>query len=115
VKLEPWGEVTGRVVDDAGRPVKDAFQTAQTHAACYTDLDQGASPLCPPNAHIPVAADGRFRLQGLAPGLKYRFWVFTTKRFQPDAKVELEVVVKPGETKDLGDIRLKPSPAAGGE
>jgi hypothetical protein len=106
VRLEPWGEAIGRLVDDTGRPVKDGFQTPLTDGACYTDLDQGASPVRPNRGNDQVPPDGRFRLGGLAPGLKYRFQFHTYKREREHGKAVLEVVVKPGEVKDLGDVRL---------
>jgi hypothetical protein len=106
VKLEPWGEATGRLVDDAGQPVKDGHQTAVTDEACYTDFAQGASPLCPTRGNEAVAPDARFRFSGLAPGLKYRFHFHTTKAFREHATATLEVVAKSGEVKDVGDVRL---------
>jgi RNA polymerase sigma factor (sigma-70 family) len=106
IKLEPWGEVTGRLVDDSGRPIQGSFQTAFSDGACYTDLARGASPVCQHGSLYEVAADGRFRLTGLAPGLKYGFHFYTYKRGREHTTAALEVVVKPSEVKDLGDVRL---------
>jgi hypothetical protein len=108
VRLGPWGEVTGRAVDESGRPAKDAYQMAITDQACFTDFDQGTSPLCPSRSATQIGPDGRFRFRGLVPGLKYRFGVFTNvpRTFQTHAMGEFEAVVKPGEVKDVGDVRL---------
>ena len=55
----------------------------------------------------PTDHDGRFHIEGLAPGIKYSAWVW-------DQKVDLigellsGVTVESGQTKDLGDLKLKP-------
>ncbi|OJW26733.1 MAG: hypothetical protein BGO49_18330 [Planctomycetales bacterium 71-10] len=105
LKLEPWGAVTGRVVDVAGRPVAAwPLQCPIPYRNPRHDLGGIHRPIAPTDA------EGRFRIEGLAPGRKYTFisWVR-----QPDGNggrevvVAKDVVVKAGESRDLGDVVLK--------
>jgi RNA polymerase sigma factor (sigma-70 family) len=99
VRLQPWGSATGRIVDDRGRPQSGLELTGSTPNR--SELDSGMPP-----RRATVGADGRFRFQGLVPGLRYsasvlelggygRRWAFRGLR------------VGPGETRDLGDIKLQ--------
>jgi RNA polymerase sigma factor (sigma-70 family) len=108
VKLEPWGEAFGRLVDESGKPVSDGVAIAGDDGARYGDLSLGASPLVPANTTIAVRTDGRFRFRGLIPGLKFKIFVHRSKNGREVAKQEFEIVTKSGEVKDLGDFVLKP-------
>ena len=44
--------------------------------------------------------EGRFRIDGLIPGVKYNLWV---------GNQDFPVTVKSGESRDLGDVRTKPA------
>jgi hypothetical protein len=54
--------------------------------------------------------DGKFRIDGLAPGLKYGLSVTKESiyRLQVRGKDLENLMVRPGQTKDLGDIEVKP-------
>jgi hypothetical protein len=85
VRLEPCGEVIGRVVDRAGKPVVGM-------SFFFGRGDNGLT------ASAKTDFQGRFRAT-LVPGLKYP----VPRRLTRDL-VELEV--GPGQVKDLGDLRL---------
>jgi hypothetical protein len=52
--------------------------------------------------------DGTFRVEDLAPGLKYRFMLYKGMyALPPDGPAGTGVTVKEGETKDLGDVTVK--------
>ena len=56
-------------------------------------------------------ADGRITLPVLIPGATYRFIDYTTVvRGQTGPEIRKEFTVKPGETLDLGDIRIEKPP-----
>jgi hypothetical protein len=61
-------------------------------------------------------AEGRFSVAGLVPGLKYHLaWPETDSAFEPDqikwkGLAFSNLVLKPGESKDLGDVKLQPFP-----
>ena len=62
--LQPWGTVVGRVVDEEGKPRTDVeiFSTIRERP----DPERGDLEDKPT-----VDAQGRFRIEGLVPGVKY--------------------------------------------
>jgi protocatechuate 3,4-dioxygenase beta subunit len=82
VKLQPCGSVSGRFVDQDGQPVAGVRFTLQGVGGLTTDKE------------------GRFRAQGLVPGLRCRI-------FGPKVLGVGEVVVEPGKNKDLGNIKIR--------
>ena len=99
VRLQPWGVVTGRVVDDRGRPQFGLVLTGSTPGR--SELDSGILP-----RRATLAADGRFRFEGLVPGLSYSASVLEDGAYGY-RRAFRGVRVGPGETKDLGDIKLE--------
>lgn len=89
VQLEPWGTVTGRLVTAEGEPVTDAN--------IYAGSRQGRPD-----------KDGKFRIDGLAPGLKFGLNAIKSPYLlQILSKNASDLTIKPGETKDLGDVQVK--------
>jgi RNA polymerase sigma factor (sigma-70 family) len=94
VRLQRCGTMTGRVVDRDGQPM--AGLVVQFYLQRYYRYYGGA------DRKATTDRDGRFRIDGLVAGEKYgskpkndiNFWPL----FRP-------VVVKPGETKDLGEAK----------
>jgi len=110
VQLNRWGTVTGRLLDGQGKPLKDVSVELQ-----YPVLP--APGMRPWDEVVQTDADGRFRVEGLAPGLKHELALERTS--QTSAKDDKEDVVTysaddrltalsvpAGEIKDLGDIRV---------
>ncbi len=88
--MQPWSAVHGRLLDAEGNPVRNARVYGNTMPEdCRTD-DQG-----------------RFRVEGLVPGDRYDL---TYGKDNPSMSGSLlkGFVGKPGEVRDLGDVRLKP-------
>jgi hypothetical protein len=91
VRLEPWGSVTGRLVAPDGMPM--------------TNVSVGAGL-----QRVQPGKDGKFRIDRLAPGMTYGLSVIK----EPSYSLEIinkgtdNLKVRPGETKDLGDIEVKP-------
>jgi protocatechuate 3,4-dioxygenase beta subunit len=92
VKLEPWGIVTGRLVTEDGKPQSGV-------------LLQIVDRLLPNNDYQ-TDKDGRFRIEGLASGEKYTLEV--VKNGKPTARLLTGLTVKSGETRELGNIQVKP-------
>jgi RNA polymerase sigma factor (sigma-70 family) len=92
VRLEPWGSVTGRLVaPDAESLTKVVVEVGSLHRA------------------LP-GKDGKFRIDGLAPGQRYGLRVLKVPVYvlEINGKGLDALKVGPGETKDLGDIEVKP-------
>jgi hypothetical protein len=81
VRIQPWGTITGRIVDHDGQP-------------------RGGLELF----GIRIGRDGRFRIEGLVPGRKYE--ASAVEGFRGLGTVFSDVTVAPGETKDLGDLKV---------
>ncbi len=129
VRLEPCGAAKARVVDPGGKPVMarsipgtiimrvtmvvtpgPPFSRASEKAGVLVADDDSLDRVDPSNyASEPVSdASGRITLPVLIPGATYRFIDYTTAvRGETGPALRKEFTVKPGETVDLGDIRIE--------
>jgi RNA polymerase sigma factor (sigma-70 family) len=146
IKLQPTGTVTGRLVDESGRPLEGAkFQVL------YEDGEGRMGILFPHGFQLPTRPEqsgvnrpsrlpdrsrlnagftteksdghGRFRLTELIPDLPFSLHALMTRPIENDPTGErrrivgiVEVTrssVSSGQTKDLGDLTVKPPPDAG--
>jgi hypothetical protein len=113
VRMQPWGTVTGRLVDENGKalPLKDAALPGRIPASLYmgnwrgtvTESDRSVGEH--PGAQTDL--EGRFRVERLVPGLRYTAEVYLERGGLAGLAFE-NLVVHPGEVRDLGDIRTKP-------
>jgi RNA polymerase sigma factor (sigma-70 family) len=116
VHLEPLGSLTGRVVDAQGKPwaglqVKVELTRLIT---AYKDLPWEVLDKLGPVLTVVQTTDrdGKFRIEGLLPGLKYNL-VVTEEEIRPGVRIiqYLEnVSVKPGKTLKAGDLKSKLTP-----
>jgi hypothetical protein len=97
VQLERAGAVIGRLVDADGKPRPDAGLGIYF---VRKDNDSTAT-------HLPVQIRtdraGRFCVEGLAPGVVYQ--IIAWRR----GTIADRLSIQPGETRDLGDVKGKPS------
>jgi RNA polymerase sigma factor (sigma-70 family) len=107
VRMEAWGVLTGRLVDGDGKPVAGVRLGWR-----YPSFP--APGMAPPAEPFTTDAEGRFRVEGLAPGMKFDV------TFPSDAKKATTFSagealkgqsLEPGQTKDLGDVRVTATPA----
>ncbi len=98
VRLEPWAEATGRVVDATGKP-----RPRVAISAYAKDKRRRGNGLVE-HRSVPTLTgdDGRFRLDGLAPGLAFRINV----QAADNARWLDLAPAAPGRTTDLGDISI---------
>jgi len=99
VRLRPAGTLTGRILGADGKPVAGATFWGTNAVTTPQDMINGSPAL--PQASYKTDQDGRFRIEGLAPGVKYYGLVFVPTR----ARLASDLTVGPGETKDLGDLK----------
>lgn len=103
LRLAPYGAVAGRLLDEDGEPLAKAM------------IGLGQARLMPPEFSATTGNDGRFRLDGLVPGLAYAV-VLRRQGGQMGQRgmhqLATDVVVEPGKTTDLGDLDLKPKAMA---
>jgi RNA polymerase sigma factor (sigma-70 family) len=106
IKLQPWGSVAGRILDDEGRPRKGMFIGSPGGSENKHPETHDILPGSDWNQGVRVGDDGRFRVEGLVPGLKYS----ATARagFEAFGDLFVDVTVAPGEARDLGDLKVQP-------
>ncbi len=101
IRLQPWGTITGRIIDDEGQPLRRLQILNIDGSFPKRPAEQGILP-----GDVRLGSDGRFRAERLVPGLKYG----ASGLDQPRLYGELfrDVTVAPGEVKDLGDLKIVP-------
>ncbi len=92
VTLQPWGTLTGRVVDEDGEPLGEGF--------LYPTRFRSGYPR--------VGKDGRFRVECLVAGKSYQFDFLLESGRRFGGTLLKDVKVSPGEVKDVGDVVPKP-------
>jgi hypothetical protein len=92
VTMQPWGVLTGRIVDVDGQPAPEGIlmSVADNHGTDET-----------------IGPDGRFRIEGLIPGKPYDLELLSRERILRGYFARA-VKLSPGETRDLGDVAPKP-------
>ncbi len=119
VKMKPWATVSGRLLDADGKPIANADlafteipvrkpgQPMALDAGLHVVQHIAGQPRLDPRTD----EQGRFRVERLVPGLKYNLALIELGA-QPkwEGLVFANLVLKPGETKDLGDVKLQPLP-----
>jgi hypothetical protein len=106
VKLAAWGSVSGRILDDEGRPRKGMFLMSPDGSANKHPETDDILPGSDWNNGIRADDDGRFAVEGLVPGLHYS--ATSRSGFEVPGTLFKDVVVAPGEAKDLGDLKVQP-------
>jgi protocatechuate 3,4-dioxygenase beta subunit len=102
VRMEPWGTLTGRLVDEQGKPLVNV--RVDLHALSLPAPGLGSLQ------EFRTDKKGRFRVEGLLPGLNHELTLTdgARKKVSLTAGDQLkELVVGSGEVKDLGDIPVK--------
>jgi hypothetical protein len=100
VRLQPAGTVTGRLLDEDGQP--------RPGLRIYVNF---APFRLGPGYQFPLldtslGDDGRFRIDGLIPGVTYNLGAIMGQlTFLGDFAIDVKV--GPGETRDLGDVKVK--------
>jgi RNA polymerase sigma factor (sigma-70 family) len=93
VRMQPWAKLTGRLLDENGKPLNGARVSLVGDLGGYQ-----------------VAANGRFELDELIPGKSYSGEIFRNISESKATGMAFEKQeLKPGEVRDLGGIRLKPA------
>jgi hypothetical protein len=97
--MQPWGTVTGRLVDPAGKPLK----IFSFYLGGF-GLETNADPLAGEFAHVKTEKDSSFRVDHLIPGQRYSAEVYREPSQFTGMAFE-NLVVRPGEVRDLGPMR----------
>jgi hypothetical protein len=107
VRMQPWGSVTGRFVEADGKPLKQSFGNGEGPVVENDDPEGSAF------YSTKVEEDGRFRIDGLSPGQSYScVRVYRHVATMLPATVFEKLLLRSGEVRDVGDIRVNPSGGA---
>jgi RNA polymerase sigma factor (sigma-70 family) len=101
LRLQPWGTIMGRIVDEDGRPRSGMGLQSRSGDTEH----EGALPASLVGRGIPLGKDGRFRVEGLVPGLRYGGSALHQSSFS-GTELFKDLVVAPGEVRDLGDLKV---------
>jgi len=142
-RLSPCGSILGRVIDSAGKPIAGAqfglvYDDVQgiPHIAFpdgrwmptdrETNRDQRTNPYFSPRNSVTLTEtsgeDGRFRISGMVPGVKFHLQIIIDQagsRLGPKSpynrgeKLLLGTVLSAGQILDLGDVRVLPEELRG--
>ncbi len=100
ITLQPSAAVSGRLLDDEGRPLRDA------DGSVHYWSEAGGKVLYNHSGKLLTDAEGRFRIGGLVPGIRYLAQVRIKGKRLPGTVFD-DLSLKAGETKDLGEVKVK--------
>jgi hypothetical protein len=99
VRLQKLATIRGRLVDDDGQP-RDGWLMGGYHQGKLFGNSIGLS-----FGMRKIGKDGRFRIEGMVPGMKVGLFVGkNTSFFDP---LVPDLTLAPGEVKDVGDVKVK--------
>jgi RNA polymerase sigma factor (sigma-70 family) len=109
VRLAASGTLTGRLVTPEGEPVADGQLVALGSPIDQPDEVKENPAVGSLPADISPGKDGKFRIEGVIPGLPY-YLGFTRGMYlhRLGGAAGEKLTIKPVETKDLGDVVVKP-------
>jgi RNA polymerase sigma factor (sigma-70 family) len=107
VQLKPWATITGRLVDKEGKPRQSVDLMTSDWQGASSNPRRGVISF-----GQKTGADGRFRYEGLVPGQEYSAHAVGEQAMKGGFGIVIDhVVVKPGETCDLGDVQARDNSA----
>jgi hypothetical protein len=105
VHMQPWGAVTLRIVDDEGKPFPADPPVSIVWWRPHSEIENNAE--VGDSGHLTDQGGGKYCLEELVPGQRYTARIY--RGFQREIGLAFEnLVIQPGEVRDLGEIRMKP-------
>jgi hypothetical protein len=109
VRLEPWGAVAGRILDEDGQPMAGVrISLSFRDPVFFLPVTWWVSQQ---GEEVRTDRQGRFHAGGITPGMKFRLHASSKTSFftlGARAKGVDEISVDAGVTLDLGDLKAKP-------
>lgn len=118
IRLRPGASVTGRLLDHEGNPIEGAyviseFMRLRATVGHLAEMPRDVGPVPAAGRRATTDENGRFEINGLIPGLKYTARFVISRRTgnvrgPRVVPIFTDLTLKSRETKDLGDVRVKP-------
>jgi beta-lactamase regulating signal transducer with metallopeptidase domain len=105
VRMEPWGTLVGRIVDEIGNAIPDWKAQRDWKGPLKLWADINSDPNLGDRHCVDVDSQGRFRMDELVSGQRYHAGIY--EGMGASEKVFENVVLRPGEVRDLGDLHTK--------
>jgi hypothetical protein len=106
IRLRPWGSVTGRIVDETGKP-RPGLRL--TYGSRPNRPDEGEILGTKGDGSAMIGEDGQFRIEGFVPGAEYALTACDKVNFVVQCVLFRELKVAPGKVRDLGDLKFVPT------
>ncbi len=106
VQLQPWGAVTGRIIDAKGKPMGDTRIDGNDLPTYLWQKEPGGRLRNLERQYL-TDQDGRFRIEGLAPEITYNLWATSRTTGKYIGTVASKMAIEAGQTQDLGDVKIK--------
>jgi protocatechuate 3,4-dioxygenase beta subunit len=101
VRMRPWGAVEGRVLDEEGNPIAGARVSVGYPDNATRWLSEAVV------GEATTDAAGKFRLEGLIPGLEFAVGFRKGKNFLDAGETYRNLKAESGKTNNLGDVHTK--------
>ena len=105
VSLQPWASVSGRLVDGDGKPIPNAELWGGNLPVHLWVKQPDGYVVEAQGTHV-TDADGRFHIEGLAPGIEYKPVVFDREKRKVVGMGPHVVDLNPGDARALGDVKV---------
>jgi protocatechuate 3,4-dioxygenase beta subunit len=108
VRMAPWATVTGRIVDENGKPLPQG--TELSLSLDRSGFETNTDPEVGEYAKVEIDASGRFKVDRMVPGQRYTVEIYRRKGAPVGmAGMAFEkLALRSGEVRDLGDIAMNP-------
>jgi hypothetical protein len=105
VQMQPWATVTGQLLEQDGKRLSGNLLASLNVVRAAPATDAEVSEWDHEQLRYVETNDGRFRVEKLIPGVRYDAKVYRGRKSAGPAFESL--VLKPGEVRDLGQIRTQ--------
>jgi hypothetical protein len=103
VHMQKWGAIRGRLIDDvSGKPLPELHLDPGKR---YVEIESNPDATAGEAGGATTDTKGLFRVDELVPGQRYSAKLF--RNLKPAGTAFENVIINPGETRNLGDIRIK--------
>ena len=110
VQLQRWASITGRILDKNSRPIfsmgPQGKEAATLGVRLRLKVEGAENPVFDECQNLKTDGEGRFRVEGLIPGIPYNVMIYRLRTTGNNIGLEFRTF-QAGEVRVLGDIHLQ--------